>query len=132
MADQVWRLPGITYELNFDQYSGYLKGVDGNYLHYWLGRSRNRTFRLVESQNNPLTDPLVLWLNGGPGCSSLMGLLTELGPFRPNSDGKTLYENVYSWNKVANVLFIESPRTVGFSTQNYSINSDSTFNDDKV
>ncbi|CAJ0569097.1 unnamed protein product, partial [Mesorhabditis spiculigera] len=121
-ADRVWDLPGITYNLNFKQYSGYLSGVAGNYLHYWL----------VESQGNPKTDPLVLWLNGGPGCSSLGGMLTELGPFHPNPDGKTLFENVFSWNKVANVLFLEGPRNVGFSVQNRSINPDEDYNDDRT
>lgn len=40
------------------------------------------TNRFIESANKPKTDPLVLWMNGGPGCSSDLGLLTEHGPFR--------------------------------------------------
>ncbi|CAI2357252.1 unnamed protein product [Caenorhabditis sp. 36 PRJEB53466] len=121
-ADRVYNLPGITYGLNFKQYSGYLNGVTGNYLHYWF----------VESQGNPTTDPLVLWLTGGPGCSGLMAMLTELGPFHPNPDGKTLFENVYSWNKVANVLFLESPRGVGFSVQDPSLNNDTIWDDERT
>ncbi len=42
--------------------------------------------RYVESQSNPSTDPLVLWTNGGPGCSGLLGFFTEMGPFQP-TDG---------------------------------------------
>uniref|UniRef100_A0A1I7TJ55 Carboxypeptidase n=1 Tax=Caenorhabditis tropicalis TaxID=1561998 RepID=A0A1I7TJ55_9PELO len=121
-ADRVWNLPGITYGLNFKQYSGYLNGVTGNYLHYWF----------VESQGNPTSDPLVLWLTGGPGCSGLMAMLTELGPFHPNPDGKTLFENVYSWNKAANIIFLESPRGVGFSVQDPSLNNDTIWDDQRT
>lgn len=44
--------------------------------------------------------PVLLWLNGGPACSSLIGLLEENGPFHVKDDGDTVYENVYAWNKV--------------------------------
>jgi len=100
---------------------------------------------LVESQSNPSTDPLVLWLNGGPGCSSIGGLLNELGPFHPNIDGETLYENVYSWNKVfnsychdyillqgANVIYLESPRNIGYSYQDHARNNDTVYDDARV
>ena len=41
--------------------------------------------RFVESAGNPKTDPLVVWMNGGPGCSSMDGMLNEHGPFLVNS-----------------------------------------------
>ncbi|KIH51016.1 hypothetical protein ANCDUO_18901, partial [Ancylostoma duodenale] len=55
---------------------------------------------LTESQSDPSTDPLILWLNGGPGCSSLTGLFEELGPFKVRDYGATVYSNDYSWNLV--------------------------------
>ncbi|KAI3805080.1 hypothetical protein L1987_27119 [Smallanthus sonchifolius] len=58
----------------------------------------------------------------GPGCSSMIGAMSELGPFRINSDEKTLFMNDYAWSKVlcafANMLFLESPAGVGFSYSN--------------
>lgn len=41
-----------------------------------------------EAVSNSSQKPLVLWLNGGPGCSSLGGMFTELGPFVVGMDGK--------------------------------------------
>jgi len=60
------------------------------------------------------TAPVALWTNGGPGCSGLLGFMTEQGPLRPNGDG-TLAQNPYAWNKAANYLFVEQPVGVGFS-----------------
>ena len=55
----------------------------------------------------------------GPGCSSIGGgFFSELGPFYPTPGGKALVANKYAWNRVANVLFIESPAFVGFSYSN--------------
>lgn len=50
-------------------------------------------------------------------------------PCQVNDDGTTLYENVYSWNKIANVVYIESPAGVGYS---YSDDKKYATNDDKV
>ncbi|KAF9622652.1 hypothetical protein IFM89_032573 [Coptis chinensis] len=90
-ADKIDALPGQPEGVNFDQYSGYVT-VDptaGRALFYYF----------VESPQNSSSNPLVLWLNGGPGCSSLgYGAMEELGPFRVNSDGKTLYRNDFAWN----------------------------------
>lgn len=118
--DEITNLPGLDHKPNFKQYSGYLKADDkkptNRFWHYWF----------VESQSDPTNDPLVLWLNGGPGCSSLLGLLTELGPFRvaPNN---SIISNPYAWNKKANVVFMESPAGVGFS---YSVDGDLRADDD--
>lgn len=121
--DEITELPGLDTAINFRQFSGYLnadeKTKQKKFLHYWF----------VESQSNPGKDPVILWLNGGPGCSSLGGLFTELGPFSVNNDGETLKLNDYSWNKVANVLFLESPSGVGFS---YSKNLLNVHTDDRT
>ncbi|SCU85378.1 LANO_0C04104g1_1 [Lachancea nothofagi CBS 11611] len=86
------------------QYSGYLDYEDSKHFFYW-------TF---ESRNDPENDPVILWLNGGPGCSSLTGLFFELGPSSINSDIKPVY-NPYSWNSNATLIFLDQPLGVGFS-----------------
>jgi serine carboxypeptidase-like clade 2 len=99
-------MPGLKTPLKFKQYAGYIQVNSGRKLFYWF----------VESERDPVNDKLVLWLNGGPGCSSIGGgLMTENGPFRINSDGATVSLNPNSWNKVANVIYLESPAGVGFS-----------------
>ena len=89
-----------------DVYSGYLKTkIDGNELFYIY----------TPSQNNPDTAPVLLWLNGGPGCSSLFGLLGEVGPVTSDNFADEFKYNPYSWNLNANLVAIEQPAGVGFS-----------------
>lgn len=60
---------------------------------------RSLFYAFVESTHSPRSDPLVLWLNGGPGCSSLGGgFLAELGPFYPTPGGHRLIPNKFAWN----------------------------------
>ncbi|KAB5519298.1 hypothetical protein DKX38_023617 [Salix brachista] len=108
--DKLLSLPGQP-RVSFQQYAGYVT-VDKN-------KDRALFFYFVEAETDPASKPLVLWLNGGPGCSSVgAGAFSEHGPFRP-SDGGSLVRNDYSWNKEANMLYLESPAGVGFS---YSAN----------
>ncbi|CAN6450360.1 unnamed protein product [Victoria cruziana] len=114
--DRIKSLPGQP-PVGFSQYSGYIT-VDkkhGRALFYWL----------TEATVDPTSKPLVLWLNGGPGCSSIaFGASAEVGPFGIKKNGSALYLNKYSWNREANVLFLESPAGVGFSYTNTSSDLD--------
>jgi len=90
---------------NVKQYSGYLDdNANDKHLFYWF----------FESRNDPENDPVVLWLNGGPGCSSLTGLFLELGPSSVDEDLNLVY-NPYAWNSNASVIFLDQPVNVGFS-----------------
>jgi len=80
-------------------------------------------FWFFEARKNPSTAPLAIWLNGGPGGSSLMGLLEENGPCFVGPDSKTTHLNPWSWNNEVNMLYIDQPNQVGFS---YDVPTNST------
>ncbi|GMY19404.1 serine carboxypeptidase-like 45 [Fagus crenata] len=110
IADKIVSLPGQP-QVSFQQFAGYIT-VDEK-------QNRALFYYFVEAETQPASKPLVLWLNGGPGCSSIgFGAFVEHGPFRPSGDN--LVKNEYSWNKEANILYLESPAGVGFS---YSANN---------
>lgn len=71
--------------------------------------------RFFESRSSPTEDPLVLWLNGGPGCSSIVGLLLEHGPCLIAEEGNSSRHNPHSWNKNANIIYLDQPIGSGFS-----------------
>ncbi|CRG90755.1 hypothetical protein PISL3812_07800 [Talaromyces islandicus] len=91
--------PGVN------QYSGYLS----------VGDNMNMWFWFFESRNNASGAPLAAWFNGGPGCSSMIGLFQENGPCHfVNGETKPSL-NKYSFNEYANVLYVDQPIGVGFS-----------------
>jgi carboxypeptidase C (cathepsin A) len=105
-SDAITMLPGWTGPLPSPQYSGYLNISSTKHLHYWF----------VYSEKSPATDPVILWLNGGPGCSSLDGFIYEHGPFQVDpTDYSTLLLRQYRWSALANILYLEAPVGVGFS-----------------
>lgn len=57
----------------------------------------------------------VIWLTGGPGCSSQLALLSENGPCSVNAEGTDTVWNEYGWNSHANIMWIDQPAGVGFS-----------------
>ncbi|OBA21648.1 hypothetical protein METBIDRAFT_32129 [Metschnikowia bicuspidata var. bicuspidata NRRL YB-4993] len=107
------RVKSTPEDLGIDsvkQYTGYLDVEDEDkHFFYWF----------FESRNDPETDPIILWLNGGPGCSSLTGLFFELGPSLINAKLEPEF-NPYAWNNNASVIFLDQPVNVGFS---YSLQS---------
>lgn len=96
-------------------YSGFLEtSKSGRKMHYVF---------VEASVEDPKSVPLAIWLNGGPGCSSLMGMLQEVGPYTIGNNyaqGDLLTKNPYGWSNAANMLFLESPSIVGFSTEESS------------
>eukprot|EP01104_Vermistella_antarctica_P000181 TRINITY_DN1020_c1_g3_i1.p1 TRINITY_DN1020_c1_g3~~TRINITY_DN1020_c1_g3_i1.p1 ORF type:complete len:987 (-),score=205.75 TRINITY_DN1020_c1_g3_i1:33-2993(-) len=98
----------LLRSLETDQsHAGYVT-VDkklGAHLFYWY----------FEARSNVTDAPVILWLNGGPACSSLIGLFQELGPFYVNETTRELETNPHSWNNDYGLLFIDQPVGTGFS-----------------
>jgi carboxypeptidase C (cathepsin A) len=128
--DFVSRLPGFNQPLPSPWYSGFVE--------YELeGRTVHTHYVLVEAEEDfHKNKPLIYWSNGGPGASSLFGLLTELGPllFSDESLHTAEYEatgiptpiyNPYAWTRLGHVLIIDQPAPVGFSYCNDDVDSHS-------
>ncbi|SGZ17102.1 BQ5605_C020g09095 [Microbotryum silenes-dioicae] len=99
------RTPKGLCDPDVEQKSGYLDTANGRHFYFWQ----------FDSRNDPKNDPVVMWLNGGPGCSSFTGLLMELGPCGIRAPEHVPCRNPWSWNNNASLIFLDQPVGVGYS-----------------
>ncbi|XP_031248089.1 serine carboxypeptidase-like 18 [Pistacia vera] len=102
-------LPGYEGQLPFKLETGYESVGDSELFYYF-----------IESQGDIEEDPLILWLSGGPGCSSFYGLIYEIGPLEFDIQNYTgglprLKYYPYAWTKTASIIFLDAPVGTGFS-----------------
>ncbi|KAJ8663593.1 hypothetical protein O0I10_000838 [Lichtheimia ornata] len=103
---KVTTVPGVdgAIALNFSQYAGHIEITPESHgnLFFW------------SIQPDVETEKLIIWLNGGPGCSSMDGLFMGNGPYRVNRD---LSLNVTStgWQEHATMVFVDQPVGTGYS-----------------
>ena len=101
--------------LDFSMESDYINVTANDYLFYWF---------VSATDSAPPDAPLLVWSNGGPGCSAMEGATTEGGPlwlWDAKQSGKTgfsghLTRNPFAWNSQAHLIFVDQPRYVGYST----------------
>ncbi|KAL4389032.1 hypothetical protein HN51_009879 [Arachis hypogaea] len=116
-------VPGKIVEKNFSFFS--LSDSDhpsiddlGHHAGYYSlvhTKAARMFYFFFESRNNNKDDPVVIWLTGGPGCSSELALFYENGPFIITSNNLSLLWNDYGWDKASNILFVDQPTGTGFS-----------------
>ncbi|KAK1671470.1 Alpha/Beta hydrolase protein [Colletotrichum godetiae] len=96
--------PGVN------SYSGYIDIAPNVHVFFWF----------FESRRDPAKDPVTLWLNGGPGSDSLIGLFEEIGPCEVVENMTTVLRD-YAWNEISNILFLSQPEEVGFLDPTYAL-----------
>ncbi|KAK5076238.1 hypothetical protein LTS08_006865 [Lithohypha guttulata] len=110
-------IPDVNFDIG-ESYAGLLPISDNP------NESRQLYFWFVPSINPAASDEITIWFNGGPGCSSLSGLLTENGPFLWQAGTLAPTPNSYSWSNLTNMLWVEQPVGVGYSQGNPNITNE--------
>ncbi|GAB7356685.1 hypothetical protein MBLNU459_g7396t1 [Dothideomycetes sp. NU459] len=101
------KIPDVNFDIG-ESYAGLLpvsSAKNASELYFWF----------FPSADKQASDEIVIWLNGGPGCSSLEGLLQENGPFLWQYGTYAPIKNNYAWNNLTNVVWVEQPVGTGFS-----------------
>lgn len=122
---------GVRYAIGGDVFEGRLEATsDGDrlkdlcdpsvnqeagYYHVTGTRDLNMFYWFFESRGDPETDPVILWMTGGPGCSDATALFAENGPCLLDGGRSEPRINEYSWNERASVIYIDQPCGVGYS-----------------
>ncbi|WJX49224.1 sinapoylglucose--choline O-sinapoyltransferase [Trifolium repens] len=112
-SSKVEVLPGFQGPLPFQLETGYVG----------LGETNDDMqvfYYFIKSENDPKKDPLMLWLTGGPGCSSFSGLVYEIGPIafeikEYDVSVPSLVSRPQSWTKLCSIIFVDLPLGTGFS-----------------
>ncbi|CAN8287928.1 unnamed protein product [Cochlearia groenlandica] len=105
-------LPGFEGPLPFELETGYIGVGEEEEVQLF--------YYFIKSERNPKEDPLILWLSGGPGCSSIAGLFFENGPITIkfdvyNGSIPSLVSTTYAWTKISSIIFLDQPVGSGFS-----------------
>ncbi|KAB8236842.1 hypothetical protein ETB97_000590 [Aspergillus alliaceus] len=108
-------IPEVDFDVG-ESYAGLLPNspAGNSSLFFWF----------FPSENPKANDEITIWLNGGPGCSSLDGLLQENGPFLWLPGTYKPIRNPYSWTNLTNVVYIDQPAGTGFSPGPSTVNDE--------
>jgi carboxypeptidase D len=109
-------LPGFHLTVKFYNFAGHISVKDHLDYFFWLVHSKNQIKKLT------------IWLNGGPGCSSMDGMFLEVGPYRPLSASEVKI-NLNGWQTQTNLLFLDQPSGTGFSRLSDDTSSVNTIED---
>jgi len=102
-------IPDVNFDIG-ESYAGLLPISSAK------GETRDLFFWFFPTTNPDKKDEITIWLNGGPGCSSLSGLLTENGPFTWEAGTLAPTQNPYTWVNLTNMVWVEQPVGVGYDT----------------
>ncbi|KAK2593262.1 hypothetical protein QQS21_009027 [Conoideocrella luteorostrata] len=112
-------IPEVDFDVG-ESYAGLLpisdKKDERDHLYFW--------FFPTDNEEHKKKKEITIWLNGGPGCSSLLGFLQENGPFVWRPGTMKPVPNPWSWHHLSNMVWIEQPVTVGFSTGNTTVHNE--------